>query len=119
MTSRKTLSDLRRENAANPEFQAAYAETRLRFELGEAVRARREELGWSQTQLAERAGMRQPAIARFEAGGTTPTLPVLERIAVALGLYLSVELKAVPGAATVKVHPTASRASASERGATG
>ncbi|MEY9895001.1 HTH-type transcriptional regulator/antitoxin HipB [Catenulispora sp. MAP5-51] len=106
MTSRKTLSDLREENAANPEFQAAYAETRLRFELGEAVRTRREELGWSQSELAERAGMRQPAVARFEAGGTTPTLPVLERMAVALGLRLSVELKAVPGAAAVKVRPT-------------
>ncbi|NUP48864.1 MAG: helix-turn-helix transcriptional regulator [Catenulispora sp.] len=104
MTGRRTLSDLRQEGVANPEFQAAYAEARLRFDLGEAVRARREELGWSQTKLAERAGMRQPAIARFEAGGTTPTLPVLERIAVALGLVLSVELKAVPEAAAVKVH---------------
>jgi HTH-type transcriptional regulator/antitoxin HipB len=61
VTNRRTLSDLRRENAANPEFQAAYAEARLRYGLKEAVRARREELGWSQTRLAERAGMRQPA----------------------------------------------------------
>ncbi|NUR60300.1 MAG: helix-turn-helix transcriptional regulator [Catenulispora sp.] len=120
MTSRKTLSDLRQENAANPEFQAAYADARLRFDLGEAVRARREELGWSQTELAERAGMRQPAIARFEAGGTTPTLPVLERIAVALGLRLSVELKAVPEAAAVKVHhPGHSGRGASGHAATG
>jgi ribosome-binding protein aMBF1 (putative translation factor) len=120
VTNRRTLSDLRRENAANPEFQAAYAEARLRYDLGEAVRARREELGWSQTRLAERAGMRQPAIARFEAGGTTPTLPVLERIAVALGLRLSVELKAVPEAATVKVHrPSRSGKDSSGQAATG
>lgn len=120
MTSRRTLSDLRYENAANPEFQTAYAEARLRFNLGEAVRARREELGWSQTQLAERAGMRQPAIARFEAGGTTPTLPVLERIAVALGLRLSVELKAVPDAAAAKVHRPALRGKdSSDQAATG
>lgn len=120
MTSRRTLSDLRQENAANPEFQAAYAEARLRFDLGEAVRARREELGWSQTRLAERAGMRQPAIARFEAGGTTPTLPILERIAAALGLRLSVELKAVPEAATVKVHqPARPGKGTSDQAATG
>jgi hypothetical protein len=37
----------------------------------EPVRLRREELGWSQRQLAERAGMSQPGVARFEAGGTT------------------------------------------------
>ncbi|MBS2535129.1 helix-turn-helix transcriptional regulator [Catenulispora sp. NF23] len=119
MTSRRTLSDLRQDGAESPEFQAAYTETRLRFELGEAVRTRREELGWSQADLAERAAMRQPAIARFEAGGTTPTLPVLERIAAALGLVLSVELKAVPEAAAVKVRPARHGKAESGRTATG
>ena len=71
---------------------AAYEQTRLRYELAEAVRLRREELGWSQRQLAERAGMSQPGVARFEAGGTTPTLPLLERLAHALGLTLNVSL---------------------------
>lgn len=110
MTSRSKLSDLRAQDAENPQFQAAYAEARLRFALGEAVRQRREELGWTQTELAARAGMRQPAVARFEAGGTTPTLPVLERLAAALGLQLSVELKAVPEAARVAVTHAASEA---------
>ena len=40
---------------------------------------------WSQTRLAQAAGMTQSAVARFEAGGTVPTLPVLERLANALG----------------------------------
>jgi HTH-type transcriptional regulator/antitoxin HipB len=84
-----------------------------------AVRTRREELGWSQAELAEHAGMRQPAIARFEAGGTTPTLPVLERIAVALGLCLSVELKALPEAAAVTVGQTAPDTNASRRATAG
>jgi HTH-type transcriptional regulator / antitoxin HipB len=56
------------------------------------VRALREQRGWSQTELAERAGMTQSAMARFEAGGTLPTLPVLERIAAALRMRLSIEL---------------------------
>ncbi len=38
------------------------------------------------------AGMTQPGIARFVARGTTPTLPLLERLANALGLTLSVSL---------------------------
>jgi transcriptional regulator with XRE-family HTH domain len=36
--------------------------------------------------------MTQPGVARFEAGGTTPTIPVLERLAHALGLQLTVTL---------------------------
>ncbi len=75
-----------------PEVVAAYEQTRLRFELAETVRTRREELGLSQRQLAERAGMTQPGIARFEAGGTTPRLPLLERLATALKLTLKVSL---------------------------
>jgi transcriptional regulator with XRE-family HTH domain len=73
---------------AHPAYDAA----RIAFELGVAVRGLREERGWSQTELAGRAGMTQSAIARFEAGGTVPTLPVLERIAAALDMRLSVEL---------------------------
>jgi HTH-type transcriptional regulator / antitoxin HipB len=75
-----------------PAVAEAYDQARLRFELGEAVRTRREALGWSQRQLAERAGMTQPGVARFEGGGTTPTIPVLERLARALGLRLTVTL---------------------------
>lgn len=69
-----------------PAAAEAYEQARLRFELAEAVRSWREELGMSQRQLAERAGTTQPGVARFEAGGTTPTIPVLERLAIAFGL---------------------------------
>lgn len=37
--------------------------------------------------------MTQPAIARFERGGTTPTLPILHRIAEAFDYTVSVELR--------------------------
>ncbi|MEV4745456.1 helix-turn-helix domain-containing protein [Streptosporangium amethystogenes subsp. fukuiense] len=41
--------------------------------------------------MAERTGLRQPAVARFEAGGTMPTIPMLERLAEALEMRLSVQ----------------------------
>ncbi len=90
---RVSLAEARAARTGRPEVTAAYEQARLRFELAEAVRARREELGWSQRQLAERAGMTQPGVARFEAGGTTPTFPLLERLADALGLTLAVSLE--------------------------
>ena len=89
---RTRLADARQVRMDRPEAAAAYEQTRLRYELAATVRLRREELGWSQRQLAERAGMSQPGVARFEAGGTTPTLPLLERLAQALGLTLNVSL---------------------------
>src|SRR6516225_680326 len=89
---RAPLSEARAARMDRPEAAEAYRQARLRYELAEAVRLRREELGWSQRQLAERAGMSQPGVARFEAGGTTPTLPLLERLAEALGLTLTVSL---------------------------
>lgn len=52
----------------------------------------REERGWSQNDLAREAGMAQSAVARFEAGGTVPTLPVLGRLASALDAEMEVPL---------------------------
>jgi transcriptional regulator with XRE-family HTH domain len=54
------------------------------------MRELREGHGWSQNRLAQAAGMTQSAVARFEAGGTVPTLPVLERLARALDAELAV-----------------------------
>jgi HTH-type transcriptional regulator / antitoxin HipB len=89
---RTRLAEGRKARIGRPEVTAAYEHARLRYELAEAVRLRREELGWSQRQLAERAGMSQSGVARFEAGGTTPTLPLLHRLARALGLTLTISL---------------------------
>ena len=38
--------------------------------------------------------MTQPALSRLEAGGAVPTIPVLERIAAALGTELIVTITA-------------------------
>jgi HTH-type transcriptional regulator/antitoxin HipB len=88
----RAQSEARAARIHSPAAAEAYETARLRFELAEVVRLRPEELGWSQRQLAERAGMSQPGVARFEAGGTTPTLPLLERLVEALGLTLTVSL---------------------------
>jgi HTH-type transcriptional regulator/antitoxin HipB len=90
MNERRGWNGLRDGVLASPEAQEAYDAARIRFELGHAVRERREALGMTQAQLAHATGMRQPSVARFEAGGTMPTLPLLERLAVALGMRLHV-----------------------------
>jgi HTH-type transcriptional regulator / antitoxin HipB len=93
MSTRRQWTEKREEIMSRSGAGAAYNAARIRFELGETVRQRREELGLTQAQLAELAGLKQPAVARFEAGGTMPTLPLLERLAAALGLQLTVQLR--------------------------
>ena len=81
---------MRERRLAEPGAAEAYDAARLAFELGRSVRELRERRSWSQAQLAKASGMTQSAVARFEAGGTVPTLPVLERLAAALEVSLKV-----------------------------
>lgn len=92
MAERRDWQDLRARRMAEPGADEAYDAARLAFELGAAVREMRDQRGWTQAQLADAAGMTQPAVARFEAGGAVPTIPVLERLAHALGAKLIVEI---------------------------
>ncbi len=96
MADRDSWDALRAERMTEPGAADAYEATRLAFELGAAVRRLREAKGWSQTALARQAHMTQSAVARFEAGGTVPTIPVLQRLARALGAELVVQV--APGA---------------------
>jgi ribosome-binding protein aMBF1 (putative translation factor) len=75
---------------ASQAYREGYDEARRAFLIGQAVRERRLALGLSQTEVATRAGMTQPAWSRLEAGGSVPTIPVLERIALALDAELVV-----------------------------
>ena len=90
MSERGDWAAMRERRMAEPGAAEAYDGARLAFELGRAIRDLRERRGWSQAQLAKASGMTQSAVARFEAGGTVPTLPVLERLAAALDMSLTV-----------------------------
>lgn len=92
MAERTDWQELRGWRMAEQGASEAYDAARLAYQLGRRVRELREQQGLSQTELATRTGMTQPAVARFEAGGTVPTLPVLDRLARSLGVELSVQL---------------------------
>jgi len=93
MDERSSWAAMRAEVMGRPGAGAAYEAARIRFELGEEVRHLRVKLGLTQSELADRAGLKQPAVARLEAGGTMPTIPMLERIADALQVRLSVQFR--------------------------
>ena len=94
MAERSSWEELRERRLSEPGAADAYEAARLAYQLGAAVRDLREAKGWSQTKLTREAGMTQPAVARFEAGGIVPTLPVLQRLARALDANLTVTVTA-------------------------
>ncbi|MGW0248245.1 helix-turn-helix domain-containing protein [Nocardia goodfellowii] len=93
MSERSDWAEIRDRRMGEPGAEEAYEAARLAYELGRTIRQMREQRGWSQSGLAAAAGMTQSAVARFEAGGTIPSLRVLERLASALDADLVVEVR--------------------------
>ncbi|MEV0466449.1 helix-turn-helix transcriptional regulator [Nocardia tengchongensis] len=91
MAEHTSMNELRSSRVNRPDFDAGEydagrEEARLAIEFADAIRERRLELGLTQKQLAERAGLSQPEVSRLESGGGTPTIGMLERLARALEL---------------------------------
>ena len=57
--------------------------------LGDRIRRLRQERGWTQTDLAERAGCSRGAIVYYERDGKFPPAPVLAAMAGAFGLDIN------------------------------
>ncbi|MCY7301047.1 MAG: helix-turn-helix domain-containing protein [Ilumatobacteraceae bacterium] len=73
-------------------FRGTYEAARLALYVGERVRDAREAAGLSQRELAARSRTSKAAIARLEAGEVTATLAKLHKVALSLGLSVTVEL---------------------------
>jgi transcriptional regulator with XRE-family HTH domain len=61
----------------------------IRKKLGARLRKLREAQGWSQEELADRAGLHRTYISSVERGVRNPTITVLAKIAAALGVSLA------------------------------
>jgi ribosome-binding protein aMBF1 (putative translation factor) len=100
MPNRTGWAEVRDRRMTEPGAEGAYEVARLAYELGGAVRRLREQRTWSQAELGAAAGMTQSAVARFESGGTVPSLPALERLAQALNAALVVQMTPRSGIAS-------------------
>lgn len=89
----RTENEILAEHLSDPEVAAAWQASALaRAVAVEVVRYRRtHEL--SQAALARQLGMRQPQVARLEAGDVTPTMETLIRLAVALDLEIAIDIR--------------------------
>jgi transcriptional regulator with XRE-family HTH domain len=77
---------------ADPEFRREWERTALARAVAVKVIAYRAEHGLSQTALAGRLKMSQPAVARLESGEHNPAFPMLLRLSDALGTELAIDI---------------------------
>ena len=77
---------------ADPEYRREWERTALARAVAVKLIAYRAEHDLSQTALAGRLKMTQPAVARLETGEHNPTFPMLLRISNAVGIELAIDI---------------------------
>jgi HTH-type transcriptional regulator/antitoxin HipB len=93
MSDRRSWIEVKRARVRSAGRARGYRSAKEAFDLAERVRSAREKLGITQAELAARIGSTQPSVARLEAGGVSPSIDTLSRIATALDLELVVALR--------------------------
>lgn len=78
----------------SPEVKAVYERKTFEFSIAEQLVQMRKSCGLTQRQLAEKAGIVQPHIARLESAKQLPKLDTLYTIVESLGY--SLEIKIIP-----------------------
>jgi ribosome-binding protein aMBF1 (putative translation factor) len=86
----KTHKQFIAEFLKDPANKKAHDELELEFKIYNALVNARIRKNLTQKELAQKIGIAQSALARFESGRTNPTLSFLQKVTSALGLKLTV-----------------------------
>ncbi|MDB9313956.1 helix-turn-helix transcriptional regulator [Spirulina sp. CS-785/01] len=89
-----SLESLKTKLLSDPTVKEHYEAIQPEFEAAKAIIAMRRKLALTQRELAEKAGIKQPQLARLETGKQSPRLETLAEIAASVGY--AVEIKLVP-----------------------
>ncbi len=85
------FSSITKQLLKDPEFKKMYEDSAFEFEIIKEIIRVRAQKKLTQRELAEKIGVPQSALARFEAGRTNPTLSFLKKVTGGLGLKLVVK----------------------------
>lgn len=86
------VDDWLKEEMQDAEFRLLWSEREAAYKVARELMRLRKMQGLSQSEVARRAGLKQPAIARLESGAVRPTLDTIQRVAHALGREVEVNL---------------------------
>lgn len=93
MNMKTTFKQFKTKALKDSVVKAEYKALEPEYELVKTIIRQRIKRGWSQTELADAIGSRQPVISRLERGEGNPSLQTLQRIARAFNLDLKVSIK--------------------------
>ena len=87
MRKGKSFDDYLKSKLKNKEFALGYEEVAMHLKIAQTIEVLRNEVGLTQKQLATKAGVSQPMIARLERGDQDriPTLATINKVLSALG----------------------------------
>jgi transcriptional regulator with XRE-family HTH domain len=77
----------------DPSYQEVELDLKVILDLADDILRLRMEKGWSQSELAERAGTKQANISRLESGLSNPSINFLQKVAKALDTNISVKFE--------------------------
>jgi transcriptional regulator with XRE-family HTH domain len=77
----------------DPAFRAEWERTALARAVAVAIVRYRAEHYFSQRELADRLGMKQPQVARLELGEVNPSIDTLMRISAQLGIEFTIDVR--------------------------
>ncbi len=93
LSEMKTNDELIAEQLADPAFRAEWERTALARAVALRLVRYRAERKISQRELARLLGMEQPQVARLERGDVNPTLETLMRLAGALEIEFTIDVR--------------------------
>ena len=91
MVNNMRVDDYLQEQLKNPEFKKEWDENELEYQLMVMILKARNEQNLTQSELAERTGIRQSNISRIEKGQALPSISTLCKIAHGLGKRLQIK----------------------------
>lgn len=87
----KTFREIKKEWSKDPAFKKAYDELDFEYQIIDALVRARAKKKLTQKQLADKIGVAQSALARFESGRVNPTLSFLKKVTAGVGLSIVVK----------------------------
>lgn len=83
--------EVKKELFKNKSFRKYWEEHIFERQIFQAIVRARTEKDFTQRELAEKIGVKQSALARFESGRTNPTLSFIKKVVSGLGLSVTVK----------------------------